>query len=113
MSYKVSSLINSELFLKLILTCIRNCYYNIELVYIYVFLAAVNIAEGRTTWQSGTGWSGVSSRAVDGNNDGDWWSNSCTCTNQADPWWAVDLGSTYEVTSVVAWNRVGCCRKFK
>ena len=74
----------------------------------------INLALGKTTEQSSEGWSGAPARAVDGNEDGDYFGSppSCTHTNAADPWWKVDLVGTYEVTSVVVWNRVGCCSKF-
>ena len=75
----------------------------------------VNIALGRETWQSSIGWGGDPARAVDGNNNGVWGGSSCTHTVGAadpDPWWATDLGDSYEVTSVVVWNREGCCSKF-
>ena len=72
-----------------------------------------NLALGRTTWQSTTYTDGQgnyagSSRAVDGDNEGVYWTgNTCTYTQPADrnPWWAVDLGGLYEVTYVVVWNR--------
>ena len=57
-----------------------------------------------------SGSSGYPDRAVDGNNNGIG-TGSCAYTVTADPWWAVDLGSTYDVTSVVVWNRVDCCSK--
>ena len=59
---------------------------------------------------SSSGYPNVANRAVDGNNNGIG-SDSCAITTTADPWWAVDLGSTYEVKSVVVWNRVDCCSK--
>ena len=55
--------------------------------------------------QNSIGWSGESDRAVDDETDGNYWSGSCSHTNDEDPWWAVDLGNTYEVTSVVVFNR--------
>jgi hypothetical protein len=54
----------------------------------------------------------IAARAVDGNTDGDWGGNSCMCTNTlgtVEPWWAVDLGGTYDVSEVVIYNRANCC----
>jgi len=72
-----------------------------------------NLALGKSTWQSSTysDWStdgpADASRAVDGNNDGDFINgDSCSHTADTDGWWAVDLGAVYEVTSMVIWNRI-------
>lgn len=48
-------------------------------------------------------------RAVDGNMDMDWSGMSCTETDGQDPWWRVDLGRDYYVSSVKIYNRVDCC----
>ena len=51
-----------------------------------------NIARGKPTFQASTGYSGVSSRAVDGNKDTHYGGGSCTHTKiEVNPWWAVDL----------------------
>lgn len=60
--------------------------------------------------QSSLGWGGVPSRAVDGNNSGLWREGSITHTNQEDsPWWQLDLGAEYDVTTIKLWNRTDCC----
>jgi len=67
------------------------------------------VAKGKATSQSSEGWSGRPSRAVDGNSDGNYGRNSCTHTNNRNSWWKVSLGASYQVESVVVWNRVDCC----
>ena len=58
--------------------------------------ALSNVALNQPATQSSEGWSGAASRGVDGNNDGNYWGNSCTHTD-GDPsgieWWQVDLGA--------------------
>jgi len=73
--------------------------------------AEVNLALGRPAWQSSVQGGGVPGKAVDGNTDGAWSQNTCTQTNMTDPdpWWAVDLGGTYELSSIVIYNRGDCC----
>ncbi|XP_074611760.1 receptor-type tyrosine-protein phosphatase S-like isoform X5 [Acropora palmata] len=65
-----------------------------------------NLALNQPATQVSTGHGGVASRAVDGNNSTDWFSNSCMHTNYADdPWWRVDLGESLPVATVVIFNR--------
>jgi hypothetical protein len=63
--------------------------------------------------QSITDEGGVASRAVDGNNDGNWFApqNSVTHTgNYSDnPWWQVDLGKSYDISAIQVFNRTDCC----
>ena len=69
-----------------------------------------NIALNRQTSQGpGTAAGGVPSRAVDGNANGNWGANTCTHTNNGDPWWEVDLGNTYDVRKVTVHHRTDCC----
>jgi len=69
-----------------------------------------NLASGASAWLSSTGFGAVSSRAIDGNNNGNWNGGSCACTNQQSfPWLAIDLGSQRTVNSVVIYNRQDCC----
>jgi hypothetical protein len=69
------------------------------------------LSRGKRTSQSSTGWSGSSSRAVDGRTDGRYCAGSCTHTHsQRRAWWKVNLGKTYSINKVVVWNRVDCCR---
>ena len=73
-----------------------------------ILLPAANVAFNKTASQSNTSFGGVPNRAVDGNTDGDWAQNSITCTNnQLNPWWQVDLGTTYNVSAIEVWNRTG------
>ena len=38
---------------------------------------------------------------------------SCSTTNLHDhPWWAVDMGKTYNVSVAAVTNRIDCCREF-
>ena len=47
---------------------------------------------------------------MDGNTSGDHMRKTCThTTGEDDPWWRVDLGSSYLVNQVVVYNRVDCC----
>ena len=68
--------------------------------------SGANVAFNKTASQSNTSFGGVPNRAVDGNTDGDWAQNSITCTNnQLNPWWQVDLGTTYDLNGIEVWNR--------
>ncbi len=71
----------------------------------------INIALGKETVQSSTGWSGVSSRAVDGNTDGNYsGGNSITHTQaEQNAWWQVDLGVSSKISEIVINNRTDCC----
>ncbi|MCP4131292.1 MAG: hypothetical protein GY754_09955 [bacterium] len=69
-----------------------------------------NAALGKSSSQSSTGYSGSSSRAVDGNTSGTWGHGSVTHTARTtSPWWSVDLGAAHRVTGVTLWNRTDCC----
>ncbi|KAL5249183.1 hypothetical protein ACHWQZ_G018138 [Mnemiopsis leidyi] len=68
----------------------------------------VNLAYNKPTSQSSTGWGGVSSRAVDGNEAGRY--SSGTCTHTSGPgWWKVDLEANYVVENIWIRNRIDCC----
>ena len=69
-----------------------------------------NLAEGKPTRQSSTGWSGLSSRAVDGRRDSNYHKGSCTHTQKAqNPWWRVDLGGNHVIGYLKITNRGDCC----
>ena len=69
-----------------------------------------NVARGRPTRQSSTGFGGSSSRGVDGNRNSQWGGGSCTHTNKDNrPWWRVDLGGVQQVKKVQLTNRADCC----
>lgn len=74
------------------------------------------LSKKKPTFQSSTLWNGVSSRAVDGNKNGVFDSKSCTQTGvrpgmqrSSNPWWAVDLGSSKDLTGVRITARSDCC----
>ena len=67
-----------------------------------------NVALNRPTWQSSTGYGGVSDRAVDGNKETYFLGNSCTHTARGTtelPVWGVDLGMEQDVAFVEVTNR--------
>jgi len=70
-----------------------------------------NVALHKSTVQASTAAGGDSSRAVDGNTDGNFSSNSVTHTAAAalGDWWTVDLQGAYDVNQVVLFNRTDCC----
>lgn len=69
-----------------------------------------NLALGKTTKQSSTGYGGDSNRAVDGNTSGHWNDASVTHTNnEMQSWWEVDLDNVQNVASINIWNRTNCC----
>ena len=70
-----------------------------------------NLSYGKETVQSSTGWNGVSSRAVDGNPNGNYsGGNSITHTqNDQNAWWQVDLGVSSDISNVIINNRTDCC----
>ena len=70
-----------------------------------------NVALGKTASQSSTAYSGVASRAVDGNTNGAWSGGSVTHTagGVSDAWWLVDLGSDVEIAEIRIYNRTDSC----
>ncbi|MFK8009738.1 MAG: Ig-like domain-containing protein [Saprospiraceae bacterium] len=69
-----------------------------------------NVALGKSTSQKNTSSGGVSSRAVDGDTNGNWGGGSITHTsNTYEPWWEVDLEQVETIDSIVLWNRTNCC----
>ncbi|CAH1253114.1 PKD1L3 [Branchiostoma lanceolatum] len=77
-----------------------------------VAIPGVNIALGKTAFQSSTHSNDFASHAVDGNTDTDYRSGSCSHTNippEDNPSWWVDLGQPSMVVSVVIFNRRECC----
>ncbi|HFC00033.1 MAG TPA: T9SS type A sorting domain-containing protein, partial [Phaeodactylibacter sp.] len=71
-----------------------------------------NLALNKTATQHSTQFNADASRAVDGNNDGDFWGgNSISLTNWVDnPWWEVDLGTVAQIQTIKIWNRTDCCQ---
>lgn len=69
-----------------------------------------NLALGKIANQSSIGYNGDPRRAVDGNTDGNFNSNSVTHTNNApQQWWQVDLGRSQKIDRIRIWNRTDCC----
>ena len=70
-----------------------------------------NAALGQIATQSSTAYSGVASRAVDGNTNGLYRNNSVTHTSggASDAWWIVDLGSDIEIAEIRVYNRTDSC----
>jgi hypothetical protein len=69
-----------------------------------------DLALGKTATESSTAYGGVASRAVDGNTDGVFNDNSVSHTNsELNAWWQVDLGASYNVSSISIYNRTDCC----
>ena len=66
---------------------------------------------GKATENQPYGIGRPSSRAVDGNSQTDFSSDSCTHTTCCNPlpWWRVDFGSTAVVYSIKITNRGDCC----
>ena len=76
------------------------------------------MARNKSAVQSSTALSLGASYAVDGNTDGGLYLggghiDTCTHTERNDqhPWWTVDLGKTYEIHSIVLFNRRGTVGK--
>jgi len=70
----------------------------------------VNVARGKPTSQSSTAHGGVSSRAVDGNTEGNWHFASVTHTNhEFNPWWSVNLLSSHTISTIKVYGRTDCC----
>ncbi|XP_050394367.1 fucolectin-6 [Patella vulgata] len=74
-------------------------------------IADLNIALRKPTAQSSNfnhHLAPVSTRAVDGNTDGNYDHGSCTHTNGADTsqWWCVDLLHIFNITNIKIYNRV-------
>ena len=70
-----------------------------------------NIALGQSASQSSTYGGGVAGLAVDGNTTGSspWSADLQHTTNEAQPWWEVDLGAFSQIDQVNLYNRSNCC----
>jgi len=66
---------------------------------------------GATATQSSVYGGGEAGRAIDGNVDGVFGSNSVTHTNNERAWWQVKLKQAVKVRRVAVWNRVDCCQE--
>ncbi|MFC2090017.1 Ig-like domain-containing protein [Bacteroidota bacterium] len=71
---------------------------------------ASNLALGGVATQSSTDFSGVASRAIDGNTDGAYGNGSVTHTNAGtNPWWEVDLRTEYSIGTINIFGRTDDC----
>ncbi len=85
----------------------------LSLAEVQVFdVTATNVAELKPASQTSEGFGGAASRAVDGNTDGNYGSNSTTHSGSPDRnnWWQVDLGANFAIDSIAIWNRTDCCQ---
>ncbi|XP_006811252.2 uncharacterized protein LOC102806301 [Saccoglossus kowalevskii] len=73
-------------------------------------MALENIGRNGIASQISTGYRGLASYAIDGNDNSIYYRGSCTHTSaHLNPWWKVDLGETYDIFKVVITNRQDCC----
>jgi putative heme-binding domain-containing protein len=79
----------------------------LTLAEVEVYSGGQNVARRGKASQKNTAYGGDASRAIDGNASGKFGDGGQTHTeeNTADPWWEVDLGAEFPVTSVVVYNR--------
>ena len=76
------------------------------LINIIACLISDNLAFGKQTDQSSVNFDGVSSRAVDGISNTDYYANSCTHTDrELNSWWRVDLGQVEQVSEIYLVNQ--------
>lgn len=70
------------------------------------------VSQDKPATQSSEYGSAPAARAVDGDNNGDFSSDTCTQTQkQKNAWWKVDLQQEVHIQKVVVWNRVDCCKE--
>ncbi|XP_028969767.1 uncharacterized protein LOC105006817 isoform X4 [Esox lucius] len=70
----------------------------------------VNLALNGVAVQSSPYGGVQASNAIDGERTSHYYSGSCTHTQEdTNPWWRVDLGDVYRVTTVMITNRKDCC----
>ncbi|MEM9717930.1 MAG: PKD domain-containing protein [Bacteroidota bacterium] len=74
---------------------------------------ASNLAANGTAIQSSTYGNGGASLAIDGSTTGSspWTADLQHTTNEAQPWWEVDLGSFSQIDLVKIFNRSDCCQE--
>lgn len=78
----------------------------LHLAEVEVFSGADNVARKGKATQHSTDFGGPPERGIDGNTSGKYSDNSVTHTAQADdPWWQVDLKTTFPIDRIVLWNR--------
>ncbi|XP_063780811.1 uncharacterized protein LOC134928725 [Pseudophryne corroboree] len=53
---------------------------------------------------------GYPEKAIDGNKDGNFFHGACSHTsNETNPWWKLDLKTSYKINTIVVANRRDCC----
>ena len=74
-------------------------------------VSEVNIALGKSVSQSTTfGSLTGAAKSIDNNTSGYWADSALSSTNsEYHPWWQVDLGAVYSLTTIKLWNRTDCC----
>src|SRR5205085_4283715 len=79
----------------------------LTLAEVEVYSNGRNVARGGTAKQISTAFGGDASRAIDGNTSGKYADGGQTHTaeNIGNPWWEVDLGAEYAITSITIYNR--------
>ncbi len=69
-------------------------------------LLSQNKPANQSSTFSTSGVSGDAYKAVDGNTNGNFWGGSvAACTNSYQPYWQVDLGTSYNIEQIKIWNR--------
>lgn len=93
--------------LLLLLLLVFRSWLLFDMMTLYIlFLVEKNIALNQPCWESSESYDGACGRALDGNSDGEYFSNSCTHTNNENQaWWAVDLGKSYAISHIEVGNR--------
>jgi len=79
----------------------------LSLAEVQIYVKGENVGPKGKAQQSADANGGVASRAIDGNTDSHWGSNTITHTpeNQPNPWWEVDLHAEVPIEKIVVWNR--------
>ena len=79
----------------------------LSLAEVQVFSGGENVASQGTATQHSTEYDGPPELAIDGNTDGTFTNHSVTHTATVDnPWWELDLGSSFKIERVSLWNRL-------
>jgi YVTN family beta-propeller protein len=80
----------------------------------FVWKVQTNVALGKAATQSSPfvdpSKNAVAGKAVDGNTSGVYANASLAITsNEATPWWQVNLGADHDISKIILWNRTDCC----
>lgn len=81
----------------------------LTLAEVEVLAGTSQVGRGGRARQSSTANGGEAQRALDGDTNSDFNSNTQTHTNEGEnqPWWEADLGADQAVSEIVVWNRAG------